>query len=91
MRKKKKDAFNIGELVVYPKHGVGEIRSVSTLEISKIKTKYYIIQMEQDKLLIKVPLEKQNEILLNHSDYFYCNKCFSTKSILCRICQSSRY
>ena len=33
----------------------------------------------------------QNEILLNHSDYFYCNKCFSTKSILCRICQPSRY
>ena len=59
MNKKKKDAFNIGELVVYPKHGVGEIKSISTLEISKVKTKYYIIQMEQDKLLIKVPLEKQ--------------------------------
>ena len=62
MNKKKKDAFNIGELVVYPKHGVGEIKSISTLEISKIKTKYYIIQMEQDKLLIKVPLEKQKEV-----------------------------
>ena len=62
MNKKKKDAFNIGELVVYPKHGVGEIKSISTLEISKVKTKYYIIQMEQDKLLIKVPLEKQKEV-----------------------------
>ena len=62
MIKKKNDVFNIGELVVYPKHGVGEIKSISTLEISKIKTKYYIIQMEQDKLLIKVPLEKQKEV-----------------------------
>ena len=62
MSKKKKDVFNIGEIVVYPKHGVGEIKSISTLEISKIKTKYYIIQMEQDKLLIKVPLEKQKEV-----------------------------
>ena len=62
MGKKKKDVFNIGELVVYPKHGVGEIKAVSSLEISKIKTKYYIIQMEQAKLLIKVPLEKQNEV-----------------------------
>ena len=62
MKKKKKDVFNIGEIVVYPKHGVGEIKSISTLEISKIKTKYYIIQMEQDKLLIKVPLEKQKEV-----------------------------
>jgi CarD family transcriptional regulator len=62
MSKKKKDVFNIGEIVVYPKHGVGEIKSISTLEISKVKTKYYIIQMEQDKLLIKVPLEKQKEV-----------------------------
>ena len=62
MIKKKNDVFNIGDLVVYPKHGVGEIKSISTLEISKIKAKYYIIRMEQDKLLIKVPLEKQKEV-----------------------------
>ena len=62
MGKKKKGQFNIGELVVYPKHGVGEIKSISTIEINKIKTKYYIIQMEQAKLLIKIPVEKQNEV-----------------------------
>ena len=53
----KKNGFNIGEIVVYPKHGVGEIKGISTIEISKIKTKCYIIQMEQGKLLIRVPLE----------------------------------
>ena len=62
MIKKRKNDFDIGEVVVYPKHGVGEIKSISTVEINKIKTKYYNIQMEQDKLLIRVPLEKQNEI-----------------------------
>ena len=62
MIKKRKNDFNIGEIVVHPKHGVGEIKSISTVEINKIKTKYYNIQMEQDKLLIRVPLEKQNEI-----------------------------
>ena len=62
MSKKKKGEFNIGELVVYPKHGVGEIKSISTIEVSKIKTKCYIIQMEQAKLLIRVPLDKQNEV-----------------------------
>ena len=46
MKKKKKGEFNIGDLVVYPKHGVGEIKSISNIEISKIKTRYYIIQME---------------------------------------------
>ena len=62
MSKKKKGEFNIGELVVYPNHGVGEIKAISTIEISKIKTKCYIIQMEQAKLLIRVPLDKQNEV-----------------------------
>ena len=62
MVKKRKNDFNIGEIVVHPKHGVGEIKSISIVEINKIKTKYYNIQMEQDKLLIRVPLEKQNEI-----------------------------
>ena len=62
MKKKKKDSFKIGEIVVYPKHGVGEIKSIETIEISKIKTKCYVIQMEQSKLLIRVPLEKQKEV-----------------------------
>ena len=38
----KKIEFNIGEIVVYPKHGVGEIVKVETMEISSIKTKFYI-------------------------------------------------
>ena len=29
MSKKKKNQFNIGELVIFPKHGVGEIKSIS--------------------------------------------------------------
>ena len=62
MKKNKKNEFKIGELVVYPKHGVGEIKSISSIEVSKIKSRCYIIQMEQAKLLIRVPLEKQKEV-----------------------------
>ena len=62
MKKTKKIEFKIGELVVYPKHGVGEIKSISNIEISQIKTKCYVIQMEQAKLLIRVPLDNQKEV-----------------------------
>ena len=62
MKKKKKDHFNIGDLVIYPKHGVGEIKSVSNIEVSNIQTTCYIIQMEQDKLIIRVPVNKQKEV-----------------------------
>ena len=48
-------------MVVYPKHGVGEITRIESLEVENIKTNFYVVQMEQDKLMIRVPLDKQNE------------------------------
>ncbi len=62
MVSKKKSEFKIGEIVVYPKHGVGEIINIETMEISSIKTKFYVVKMEQAKLTIRVPLDKQDEV-----------------------------
>ena len=61
MRKKNLD-FKIGEVVVYPKHGVGEIIKIEQMEIASIKTKFYVVKMEQSKLIIRVPLDKQDEV-----------------------------
>ena len=36
----KKIAFKNGETVVYPKHGVGEIIKIESMEIASIKTMY---------------------------------------------------
>tara|TARA_B110000438_G_scaffold298402_1_gene346571 strand:+ start:18 stop:521 length:504 start_codon:yes stop_codon:yes gene_type:complete len=62
MNAKKKNEFNIGEVVVYPKHGVGEIMSKQVMEIANIKTQFYVVKMEQAKLTIRVPLDKQEEV-----------------------------
>ena len=62
MSTKKNKEFKIGETVVYPKHGVGEIISIEAMEIASIKTKFYIVKMEQAKLTIRVPLDKQEEV-----------------------------
>ena len=59
---KKNLEFKIGDIVVYPKHGVGEITKIETMEISSIKTQFYVVKMEQSKLLIRVPLDKQIEV-----------------------------
>ena len=37
MNTKKNTEFKIGEIVVYPKHGVGEIISTEIMEIANIK------------------------------------------------------
>ncbi len=62
MNAKKNSEFKIGEIVVYPKHGVGEIIRIESMEVSSIKTKFYVVKMEQAKLTIRVPLDKQNEV-----------------------------
>jgi len=62
MNSKKNIDFKIGEVVVYPKHGVGEIMSIENMEIASIKTLFYVVKMEQAKLTIRVPLDKQLEV-----------------------------
>ena len=62
MTSKKKNDFKIGETVVYPKHGVGEITKLETMEVSNIKSKFYVVKMEQAKLTIRVPIDKQDEV-----------------------------
>ena len=62
MNAKKNKEFKIGEVVVYPKHGVGEITSIEFMEVQSIKTKFYVVKMEQAKLTIRVPLDKQEEV-----------------------------
>ena len=59
---KKKNEYKIGEIVVYPKHGVGEIIKIENMEIASIKTKFYVVKMEQAKLTIRVPIDKQEEV-----------------------------
>tara|TARA_B100000989_G_scaffold297764_1_gene284608 strand:- start:173 stop:676 length:504 start_codon:yes stop_codon:yes gene_type:complete len=62
MKTKKNSEFKIGETVVYPKHGVGEIMKIENLQISDIKANFYVVKMEQSKLIIRVPLDKKNEV-----------------------------
>ena len=60
MVKKKNKEFKIGEIVVYPKHGVGEIIKIESMEVAGIKTRFYVVKMEQARLTIRVPLEKKD-------------------------------
>ena len=64
MKRKKSYEFKIGEIVVYPKHGVGEITKIENMEVANIKTSFYVVKMEQSKLIIRVPLDKKMRLVL---------------------------
>ena len=59
---KKNPQFKEGETVVYPKHGVGEVTKIETMEIASIKTNFYVVKMEQSKLTIRVPIDKLEHV-----------------------------
>ena len=59
---KKNAQFKEGETVVYPKHGVGEVIKIETMEVANIKTNFYVVKMEQSKLTIRVPTDKLEQV-----------------------------
>ena len=61
----KNSELKIGEIVVYPKHGVGEITKIESMEISGIKSSFYVVKMEQSKLVIRVPIDTSVVIVIS--------------------------
>ena len=53
-----RQGFKTGEFVVYPAHGVGQIIGLEEQEIAGFKLELFIINFEQDKLTLRVPIAK---------------------------------
>lgn len=47
--------FRVGDMAVYPAHGVGKIDSIETREISGNEQKYYILKIMDNGMTIMVP------------------------------------
>lgn len=50
--------FGIGDRVVYPSHGVGQIINIESQLIAGIEIRVYIVDFPQDKLTLKVPVSR---------------------------------
>ena len=57
-----KKQYKPKDYVVYPKHGVGQILSVSSKTIGGIEVQCYDIKFEKDKALGLLPINKQNNL-----------------------------
>lgn len=54
--------FKTGEFVVYPAHGVGQITSIEDQEIAGMVLELFVINFEQDKLTLRVPVAKVKSV-----------------------------
>ena len=54
--------YNIGNYVVYPKHGVGKIIAVEKAKIGSIEITFYKVFIEKEKLTLSIPLNQQSHL-----------------------------
>ncbi len=55
---KKEVEFEIGQCVVYPTHGVGEITAVETQEVGGYRLEMFVIEFRRDKMTLRVPTHR---------------------------------
>ena len=58
MTKIKEFNYQDGDFVVYPTHGVGKILGTETSQIAGTEVQLMVIRFEQDRMTLRVPLEK---------------------------------
>tara|TARA_A100000164_G_scaffold183728_1_gene163119 strand:+ start:140 stop:1012 length:873 start_codon:yes stop_codon:yes gene_type:complete len=57
-----KREYKVKDYIVYPKHGVGQILSVSAKKIGDIDVQCYDIKFEKDKAIGLLPINKQSNL-----------------------------
>ncbi|CAF2119984.1 unnamed protein product [Rotaria magnacalcarata] len=64
--------FKVGERVVYPSHGVGEVVEIEVQMIADTRLTVYVISFSQDKMTLRVPVNRAVAVglrtLVNKSD-----------------------
>ena len=61
-QKRVKLQYSVGDFIVYPSHGVGEITAIQTFEIAEEKLEMYNVIFDKEKMTLKIPTIKAREI-----------------------------
>ena len=56
------NAFDVGDYVVYPKHGVGRVIELQEQEIAGMKLELYVLRFEKERMTLRVPMNKVEAI-----------------------------
>jgi CarD family transcriptional regulator len=64
--------FNIGDLAVYPAHGVGVIEKIEAQEISGCRQDFYVMRILDNDMIIMIPTNNVNNVglrdIIGHTD-----------------------
>ena len=55
-------AFNAGDFVVYPAHGVGKVSDISKQKIAGSELELIVVNFDKDKMTLRIPMAKADTI-----------------------------
>ena len=55
-------SFDVGDYVVYPKHGVGRVVELQSTEIAGTRLELYVLRFEKEKMILRVPVNKADSV-----------------------------
>lgn len=62
LKPRKAIEFEVGQKVVYPGHGVGQIQTIETKEIAGTSISFYMIRILESDVTVMVPLNKVDNV-----------------------------
>jgi len=60
--KKGKNRFSVGDFVLYPMHGVGQIYDQKNQTVLSKRQEYYLIELKSSKMTVMVPVAKATDV-----------------------------
>jgi len=54
--------FDVGDYVVYPKHGVGRVIDLQSTDIAGMQLELYVLRFEKEKMTLRVPTNKAESV-----------------------------
>ena len=55
-------AFNSGDFVVYPAHGVGKVSDISKQKIAGSELELIVVNFDKDKMTLRIPMAKADAV-----------------------------
>src|SRR3546814_241256 len=55
-------SFDVGDYVVYPKHGVGRVIELQSSEIAGATLEVYVLRFEKERMTLRVPTNKAESV-----------------------------
>lgn len=62
MMKNESRIFDVGDMAVYPAHGVGKIEAIETREVGDLQQVFYVIRIMDTNMVIMIPTKSSDHV-----------------------------